>query len=159
MTDMLLLPPPGLPPTVQRAIKRAQNHLEKYLRKPGILLTNPTLTHEWLKLKLSGLEREVFMVLYLDSQLCLLEHETLFLGTINHIEVHPREIIKSALRCNAARVILVHNHPSGVTNASKSDRVLTTRIVKTLDLVDVQVVDHLIIGNGNCLSFAERGWL
>lgn len=99
------------------------------------------------------------MVLYLDSQLCLLEHETLFLGTINHIEVHPREIIKSALRCNAARVILVHNHPSGVTDASKSDRVLTSRIVKTLDLVDVQVVDHLIIGHGNCLSFAERGWL
>lgn len=101
----------------------------------------------------------MFVVLYLDNQNRLLEHETLFLGTINSTEVHPREIVKSALRHNAAAVILAHNHPSGVTEPSRADRLITTNIVKTLDLVKVRVLDHFIIGAGDVLSFAERGWL
>ena len=83
----------------------------------------------------------------------------LFLGTINHTEIHPREIVKSALRHNAAAVIIAHNHPSGVTEASKSDRTITSRIVAALELVEVRVLDHFIIGDGDALSFAEHGWL
>lgn len=90
----------------------------------------------------------MFVVLYLDNQNRLLEHETLFLGTINSTEVHPREIVKSALRHNAAAVILAHNHPSGVAEPSRADRLITTNIVKTLDLVKVRVLDHFIIGAG-----------
>ena len=101
----------------------------------------------------------MFVVLYPDNQNRLLEHETLFLGTINSTEVHPREIVKSALRYNAAAVILAHNHPSGVAEPSRADRLITTNIVKTLDLVKVRVLDHFIIGAGDVLSFAERGWL
>ncbi|HAT3038030.1 TPA: hypothetical protein I8426_005199, partial [Citrobacter freundii] len=73
--------------------------------------------------------------------------------------VHPREIVKSALRHNAAAVILAHNHPSGITDASKADRTITSRIVNALTLVDIRVLDHFIIGDGDALSFTERGWL
>ena len=99
------------------------------------------------------------MVLFLNNQHQLLACETLFTGTINHTEVHPREIVKAALRHNAAAVILVHNHPSGITDASKADRAITSRMVNALSLVDVRVLDHFIIGDGETLSFAERGWL
>jgi DNA repair protein RadC len=83
------------------------------------------LAKNWLQLYLAKQEREVFVVIYLDNQHRLLEHETLFLGTINHTEIHPREIVKSALRHNAAAVIISHNHPSGITDASKADRAIT----------------------------------
>lgn len=99
------------------------------------------------------------MALYLDNQDRLLEHETMFLGSVNSTEVHPREIIKSALRHNAAAVILAHNHPSGITDASKADSNITDRIVNALNLVEVRVLDHFIIGDGNTLSFAEMRWL
>ncbi|WP_159179732.1 RadC family protein, partial [Klebsiella pneumoniae] len=113
----------------------------------------------WLQLYLAKQEREVFVVIYLDNQHRLLEHETLFLGTINHTEIHPREIVKSALRHNAAAVIISHNHPSGITDASKADRAITSRIIEALGLVDVRLLDHFIIGDGEALSFAEHGWL
>ena len=103
----------GLTPYAQRTIRRAINLLEKYLRQPGIAFTSSTAARDWLWLQLAGQEREVFMVLYLDNQHCLLESETLFAGSINHVQVHPREVVKSALRFNAAAVVLAHNHPSG----------------------------------------------
>lgn len=92
------------------------------------------------------------MVLYLDNQNRLLEHETMFLGSVNSTEVHPREIVKSVLRHNAVAVILAHNHPSGITDASKADRTITDRIVNALNLVEVRVLDHFIIGDGDTLS-------
>ena len=99
----------------------------------------------------------MFVVLYLDNQNRLLEHETLFLGTINSTEVHPREIVKSALRHNAAAVILAHNHPSGVAEPSRADRLITTNIVKTLDLVKVRVLGSFHYWGGGYPLFCRTG--
>ncbi|MCH9414226.1 JAB domain-containing protein, partial [Enterobacter hormaechei] len=95
--DYLLPATSGLTPYAQRTIRRAINLLDKYLRQPGISFTSSTAARDWLRLQLAGQEREVFMVLYLDNQHCLLESETLFAGSINHVQVHPREVVKSAL--------------------------------------------------------------
>lgn len=157
MSELIL--PPIFPMNEQRTIRRAMRLLEKYQRQPSEQFLAASCTKSWLQLYLARQEREVFVVLYLDNQHRLLEHETLFLGTINHTEIHPREIVKSALRHNAAAVIIAHNHPSGVTDASKSDRAIASRIVNSLGLVEVRVLDHFIIGDGDTLSFAERGWL
>lgn len=118
----------GLTPYAQRTIRRAINLLDKYLRQPGISFTSSTAACDWLRLQLAGQEREVFMVLYLDNQHRLLESETLFSGSINHVQVHPREIVKSALRFNAAAVVLAHNHPSGDPEPSQCDRNITGRL-------------------------------
>jgi len=157
MSELIL--PSAFPVNEQRIIRRAMRLLEKYLRQPCEQFLAASSAKIWLQLHLANQERETFVVLYLDNQHRLLEHETLFLGTISHTEIHPREIVKSALRHNAAAVIIAHNHPSGITEASKSDRTITSRIVAALELVEVRVLDHFIIGDGNTLSFAERGWL
>ena len=150
--------PPDLPVTEARTIRRALRLLEKYQRQPGERFNSTTFTKTWLQLRLALQEREVFLVLYLDNQNRLLECETLFTGTISHTEVHPREVVKLALRHNAAAVILAHNHPSGETEPSKQDRNITQHLVNALAMVEVRVLDHLIVGI-DVLSFAERGWL
>lgn len=99
------------------------------------------------------------MVLYLDNQHCLLESETLFAGLVNQVQVHPREVVKSALRFNAAAVVMAHNHPSGDPEPSKADRQLTDRLKEVLGLVDVKTLDHLVVGQDDIVSFAERGWI
>lgn len=150
---------PALTPYAQRTIRRAISLLERHLRQPGVAFTSSEATRDWLRLQLAPLEREVFMVLLLDNQHRLLAHDTLFTGTINHTEVQPREVVKFALRHNAAAVILAHNHPSGESEPSHADRVITERLVKTLALVDVCVLDHIVAGHHETISFAERGWL
>ena len=105
------------------------------------------------------LEREEFRVLYLNNQNQLIAGETLFTGTINRTEVHPREVIKRALYHNAAAVVLAHNHPSGEVTPSKADRLITERLVQALGLVDIRVPDHLIVGGSQVFSFAEHGLL
>ena len=114
---------------------------------------------EWLILNMAGLEREEFRVLYLNNQNQLIAGETLFTGTINRTEVHPREVIKRALYHNAAAVVLAHNHPSGEVTPSKADRLITERLVQALGLVDIRVPDHLIVGGNQVFSFAEHGLL
>ncbi|WP_368533516.1 RadC family protein [Enterobacter hormaechei] len=109
--------------------------------------------------RVAALEREEFRVLYLDNQNQLIAHETLFTGTINRTEVHPREVVKRALHFNAAAVILAHNHPSGETTPSQADKTLTQRLVQVLQLVDIRVPDHLIFGGRQIYSFAEHGLL
>ena len=143
----------------QRIIRHALRLLEKYQRQPGEPFTSTSFTKTWLQLQMAHLEREVFIVLYLDNQHCLLERETLFTGTLSHTEVHPREVVKSAMRHNAAAVIIAHNHPSGTTDISQADRHITQRIVNALALVEVRVLDHLVVGGTAMVSFAERGWL
>jgi len=156
---MTALPlPASYPPREQRIIKLALCLLEKHLKQPGEAFTSTHTTKDWLRLKMAGIEREVFIVMYLDNQHRLLGKETLFLGTVSHTEVHPREVVKSALRHNAAAVILAHNHPSGTTKISQQDKLITQRIVKALALVEVRVLDHLVIGN-DVVSFAEQGLL
>jgi len=146
------------PVNEQRIIRRALRLVEKYQRQPGDTFTSTSFAKNWLQLQLANQEREVFIVMYLDNQHCLLERETLFTGTLSHTEVHPREVVKSALRHNAAAVILAHNHPSGTTEISLQDKHITQRIMKALALVEVRVLDHLVVGN-EVVSFAERGWL
>lgn len=149
----------GLTPYAQRTIRRAINLLEKYLRQPGVSFTSSAAARDWLRLQLAEQEREVFMVLYLDNQHCLLGSETLFAGSINHVQIHPREVVKSALRFNAAAVVLAHNHPSGDPEPSQCDRNITGRLKEVLALVDVKTLDHLVIGSEDIVSFAERGWI
>jgi len=149
---------PELSPADQRIVKRALSLLEKHLREPGSAFTSTHAVRDWLCLQMAGLEREIFQVMYLDNQHCLLECETLFTGTLNHTEVHPREVLKAALRHNAAAVIIAHNHPSGTTDISQADRQVTGRLKSALAMVDIRLLDHLVVGN-EVVSFAERGWL
>lgn len=99
------------------------------------------------------------MVLYLDNRHRLKASETVSVGTFNATIVHPREIVIRALHHQAAAVILAHNHPSGDPTPSEADRTLTDRLINALDMVDVRVLDHLIVGDGDLISLAERGWL
>ncbi|CAI0910378.1 DNA repair protein RadC [Serratia entomophila] len=108
---------------------------------------------------MAGLEREEFIVLYLNQQNQLIAHETLFTGTINSTEVHPREVVKRALYFNAAAVIIAHNHPSGDPTPSQADKTITLRLMQALALVDIHLLDHLVVGGMEIVSFAERGWL
>jgi DNA repair protein RadC len=114
---------------------------------------------DWLRLHLAGREREVFIAAYLDSQNRLIEIEELFAGTLTQTSVYPREVVRYALRHNARSVIFAHNHPSGVAEPSQADQVLTETLKRALRLVDVEVLDHFVIGQGAALSFAERGLL
>ncbi|EKN3687320.1 RadC family protein [Yersinia alsatica] len=146
-------------PGEQRTVRRALNLLAKQLREPGVAFTSTHVTRDWLRLHLTGLEREVFIVLWLDNQNRLLAQETLFTGTINSTTVHPRELVKSAMKHNAASAVLAHNHPSQLAEPSQADRQITDRIKTALELVDVRVLDHLVVGGLDIVSFAERGWL
>jgi DNA repair protein RadC len=124
------------------------------------LLASPGAARDWLKLKLGGLAHEVFGALWLDAQNRLIGWDELFRGTLTQTSVYPREVVKQALTRNAAAVILAHNHPSGLTEPSAADEVLTRSLKEALGLVDVRVLDHFIVaGRATPLSFAERGLL
>ncbi|EHT8030417.1 DNA repair protein RadC [Escherichia coli] len=160
MMEQSLIPQAtALPLTAQRTIKRALTLLDRHLRETGVAFTSTQAARDWPKLKMAGLEREEFMVLYLNQQNQLIAYETLFAGSISSTEVHPREVVKRALYFNAAAVILAHNHPSGETTPSQADKALTQRLVQALQLVDIRVPDHLIVGGTQILSFAEHGLL
>ena len=150
---------PILPLTAQRTIKRALTLLDRHLRETGVAFTSTQAARDWLKLKMAGLEREEFMVLYLNQQNQLISHETLFAGSISSTEVHPREVVKRALYFNAAAVLFAHNHPSGDITPSQADKTITHRLVQALQLVDIRVPDHLIVGGRQIYSFAEHGLL
>lgn len=122
----------------------------------GSVLQAPADSLDFLRAKLAGLEREVFACVYLDSRHRVLAFEILFEGTIDATAVYPREVVKAALKHNAAALILAHNHPSGEPNPSRADEQITARLKEALGLVDVRVLDHIIIGDGHC-SLAERG--
>ncbi|WP_342323043.1 DNA repair protein RadC [Kosakonia sp. BYX6] len=122
-------------------------------------LLSPELAREFLQSQLSSEEREIFMIILMDNQNRIIKHCRLFSGTINHVEVHPREILREALKVNAAAVILAHNHPSGNAEPSKADKLITERVVKCCQFMDIRVLDHLVIGHGEYVSFAERGWI
>lgn len=150
---------PVLALTAQRKVKRALTLLDRHLRETGVAFTSTQTARDWLKLKMAGLERKEFMVLYLNQQNQLIAHETLFTGSISSTEVHPREVVKRALYFNAAAVILAHNHPSGDITPSQADKAITQRLVQALHLVDIRVPDHLIVGGTQIMSFAEHGLL
>ena len=125
----------------------------------GVQFTEPQIALRYFRQKLAGMQREVFAVAFLDGRYRLICYEEIFLGTIDAAEVHPREVVKAALRHNAVAVMLAHNHPSGVVEPSAMDREVTARVKQALALVDVRVLDHIIVGGDSGLSMADRGWL
>ena len=122
-----------------------------------ISFNSPNVVKDYLRLVLGGRQQEVFMVLFLDAQHRLIASEEMFHGTLTQTSVYPREVVKRALIHNAAAVMLSHNHPSGLAEPSSADRMLTDALKQALGLVDVRVLDHIVIGEQEALSFAERG--
>ena len=120
---------------------------------------SPQTVREYLRLQLAALSHEVFAVLFLDAQHRLIVCEELFRGTLTQTSVYPREVLKRALALDAAAVILAHNHPSGVAEPSRADEALTRHLASALQLIDVRVLDHLVVGRAQVVSFAERGLL
>ena len=151
--------PGEITPQDRRLIQRALRALERHLHEPGVAFTSTHAVREWLRLHMAALEREEFRVLYLNQQNQLIAHETLFAGSISSTEVHPREVVKRALYFNAAAVLFAHNHPSGDITPSQADKTITHRLVQALQLVDIRVPDHLIVGGRHIYSFAEHGLL
>ena len=119
----------------------------------------PAATRQFLTAQLRDRPYEVFCCLHLDNRHRLIHFEEVFRGTIDGASVHPREVVRQALQYNAAALIFAHNHPSGVAEASQADELITRRLRDALALVDIRVLDHLIVGDNTCLSFAERGML
>lgn len=122
-------------------------------------LMSPEMTREFVQGQLTDEEREVFMVIFVDNQHRVIKHSRMFSGTLSHVEVHPREIVREAIKINAAALILAHNHPSGHSEPSQADKMITARIIKCCGFMDIRVLDHLVIGRGEYVSFAERGWI
>ena len=142
--------------TAEQILEAARQAIERKMQR-GTSFTSPAAVKEYLRAKLAGFEHEVFAVLFMDTQHRLIEYAEMFRGTIDSASVYPRELVKEALRLNAAAVILSHNHPSGSPEPSQADKVLTQRLEEALGLVDVRVLDHVIVAGTDTTSFAERG--
>lgn len=123
------------------------------------VLTSPADTEDFLLAKLRHRDAEEFVVIALDNRHRVLDYRSLFQGTIDNTTVYPREVVRYAMHFNAAALILAHNHPSGIAEPSDSDRLITRRVRDALELVDVRLLDHLVVGNGTCVSLASRGML
>ena len=122
----------------------------------GDEFTSAKATRDYLAFKLAHHEREVFAVMFLNSQHQLIEYKEMFLGTIDSASIYPREVMKEVLKLNASAVILAHNHPSGFAEPSEADKCITRKLIQSLALIDVRVLDHIVVGKES-VSFAERG--
>ncbi len=141
---------------LQAVLELSRRHLCESIPK-NEALTSSSATAKYLSAKLRDRPRETFLVLYLDNQHRPMRDEILFEGTINAASVYPREVVRRALELGANAVILAHNHPSGIAEPSAADKKITIRISDALALVDIRVLDHMVIGDGEVVSFAERG--
>ncbi|KPZ56919.1 JAB domain-containing protein [Pseudoalteromonas sp. S3776] len=141
---------------LQAVLELSQRYMQERCQRDAVF-NSPNAVYEYLTLQMRGLQQEVFMVLYLDSQNRLVKDEILFYGTINSASVYPREVLKAALKNNAAAIILAHNHPSGIAEPSQADKLITQKLQQALQLVDINVLDHIIVGGETCVSFAQRG--
>lgn len=141
---------------LQAVAELARRLFSSHLAREDAMLS-PQVTLQYLQLLLAHQEREIFLVMFLDNQHRVIRHQEMFAGTINCVEVHPREIVRAALKANAAALILAHNHPSGRAEPSQADRMITEHIVQACRLLEIRVLDHLVIGRGEHVSFAERG--
>ncbi|KVX00556.1 MULTISPECIES: RadC family protein [Shewanella] len=125
----------------------------------GQILTNPDLTRDYLMRQLADRSYEVFALLLLDTQHRVIQFVELFRGTIDSASVYPREVVSLVLEKKAAAVIVCHNHPSGIAEPSQADRRITERIKNALATIDVSLLDHMVVGDQEIVSFAERGWI
>ena len=128
-------------------------------RSPSLSPLSAEQTRRYVTARLRPHPFEVFACLLLDNRHRIIAFEALFRGTVDGVSVHPREVVRCALRHNAAAVILCHNHPSGEPEPIHADRILTDQLVAALAMVEIRVLDHLVIGDGACVSFSERGLL
>lgn len=153
---------PGLGPArvagLQAALELARRYFRTSLSRPEAF-NGPRGAMEFLVARFKSEPREVFACLFLDVRHQLLAFEILFLGTLDSTTVHPREVARRALELRAGAVLLAHNHPSGVAEPSQADRLLTERLKQALALLDIRVLDHIVTGDGEAVSFAERGWM
>jgi DNA repair protein RadC len=153
---------PGLGPAkyvqLQAVLELGRRHLQEDLER-NTAFGDPASVRTYLRARLRDRHREVFACLFLDTRHRLIACEELFLGTIDGASVHPREVVQQALTHKAAAVILAHNHPSGVAEPSRADQAITSRLVEALGLIEVRVLDHFIVGDGEPWSFAEHGQL
>ncbi|MCG9656324.1 MULTISPECIES: RadC family protein [Vibrio] len=143
---------------LQAVLEMSQRYLCETIQR-GDSLNSPEQTKHYLMSVLRDRHREAFYVLFLDNQNRVIADEIMFEGTIDAASVYPREVVKRALHHNAAALILAHNHPSGVAEPSQADRRITRRLSDALGLVDIRVLDHFVVGDGEVVSFAERGWI
>jgi len=143
---------------LQAVLEMARRHLHESLKKKSVV-NSPDSTRDFLTSRMRGYQREVFACLFLDNRHQIIEYEELFQGTIDSTAVYPREVVKTALFHNAAAVIFAHNHPSGVNEPSDADKQITRKLKEALHLVDIRVLDHVIVGEGQAFSFAENGLL
>lgn len=141
---------------LQAVVEICRRYLQEELDR-GEPLGSPEQTARYLKSQLYSYPYEVFSCLFLDNRHRVIAYEELFRGTIDGTSVHPREVLRRALHHNAAAIILAHNHPSGSREPSSADTQLTLRLKEALALVDVRVLDHFIVGDGQPRSFAEMG--
>ncbi len=141
---------------LQAVLEMGRRHLSATM-KAGDVLASPDLVRQYLSAHLRHQPREIFAVLFLDNQNRLIIYEELFFGTIDGASVYPREVVRRAMVHNAAALILAHNHPSGVAEPSQADQRITQRLQAALELIDVRVLDHMIVGDAEVISFAERG--
>ncbi len=143
---------------LQAVLEMGRRHLAEGLKRDSAL-ESPQAVRDYLKARLRHEPHEVFACLFLDAKHRVLAFEVLFHGSIDSASVYPRQVVKRALAHNAAALILTHNHPSGVAEPSQADRQLTRRLTDALALVDVRVLDHFIVGDGEPLSMMEYGWM
>jgi DNA repair protein RadC len=142
--------------TESEVLEAAETILRSKLERLGSI-GNPRDSETFLRCRLGALQSEQFHVLWLDNRHRILEIQKLFNGTVDGASVHPREVVRAALACNASAAILAHNHPSGVPEPSAADRAITKELIEALSLVGVRVLDHLVVGAGECVSMAARG--
>lgn len=146
------------PVTAEEILDCARNILRRRFERAATFAA-PDAARSYFATLLATREAEVFTVAFLDNRHRLIACEDMFFGTIDGASVHPREVVKAALRHNAAAVILAHNHPSGIPEPSCADQSPTRRLIVALALVDVGVLDHIVVGGAETVSFAERGML
>lgn len=150
----------GMGPSKSAVLIAARECCCRYLEEkllPGKRIGSPADSTNFLLARLRDRPHEVFCCMFLDNRHRVLAFDELFRGTIDNTTVYPREVVKQALQRNAAAVILAHNHPSGVAEPSDADQLITRRIRDALDLVDVRLLDHFVVGDGTCVSLAQRG--
>jgi len=143
---------------LQAVLEMSRRHLESTLTR-GDALTDAATTKQYLQQRLRAYPHEVFACLFLDTKHRMISYDELFSGTIDSASVYPREVVKRALEHNSAAVIFAHNHPSGIAEPSQADHNITQTLKAALDLVNIRVLDHIIIGDGETVSFAETGQL
>lgn len=143
---------------LQAVLEMARRHLLENIKR-GEALCSPDETRRYLQMRMRDYPHEVFACLFLDNKHRVMAFEEMFRGTIDSASVYPREIVRRALELNSAAIIIAHNHPSGDPQPSAADKALTQKIKAALTLVDVRLLDHFVIGDGECVSFAERGLL